>query len=113
MRTFICAASKAAKVKLKVTFEPYARYTSSGYKTATVSGDDLLSALKKMCDNMQLYIDSDYIEEEEMSADDVIEKIERSNGDGCDFILNLTNLTTGETLIEEDGGYAEEDWDNE
>ena len=103
---------KAAKagVKLRVIFEPYTRYGgSNGVKTATVSGVDLLDALKKMCDRMRLYIDSNYIEEEDMSAEDVIERLSTDNGDGCDYILALTNLTTGDNYISED--YEDEEWD--
>lgn len=102
---------KAAKagVKLKVTFEPYTRFGSNGVKTATVSGVDLLDALKKMCDRMQLYIDSNDIEDDDMSAEDVIGSLKGSNGDGCDYILSLTNLTTGDNYISEN--YKYEEWD--
>ena len=111
MKQFVCATSKSANVKLKVTYEPYERYSSNGIKIATVSGADVLDALKKMVDHMSLYIDSDQIEEENMSADDVIEEISYSNGDGCDFIHNITNLTTNEVLLDE-GAAEEEDWDD-
>lgn len=111
MRRLVCAASSAAKVKLQVTYEPYERFTRSGVKTAKVSGDDLLSALKKMCDNMTLYLDSESIEEDDMSAEEVIDSIGRSNGDGCDFIYSIKDLTNGKALFDE-GWYAEEDWDD-
>ena len=97
-------------VKLKVQFYPYERYRGgSGIKSATVSGPDLLSALKKMVDRMNLYITSEEIDDEEMSAEEVIERIESENGDGCDLIILLKNLVTGETYISE--GYEEDDWD--
>ena len=111
MRRLVYAAQSAAKVKLQVTYEPYQRYASSGVKTAKVSGDDLLDALKKMCDNMSLYLDSEYIEEDDMSAEEIIDRISGSNGDGCDFIYSIKDLTNGKILFEEDG-YAEEDWDD-
>ena len=111
MRTFVYAASNAAKVKLKVTYEPYERYSSNGIKAATVSGTDLLDALKKMVDHMCLYLDREQIEDENMSAEDIIEEISYSNGDGCDFIYTIQNLTTNETLLDE-GAAEEEDWDD-
>ena len=106
-------AAKSAKTgtKLRVVFEEYKRYQPGRVRRATVSGKDRLDALKKMVDRMGLYLDSDYIEEEGMTADEVIENIEMSNGDGCDFIFSLQDLTTGETLIEADGGYDDnEEW---
>lgn len=111
MKQFVCAASKSANVKLKVTYEPYERYSSNGIKIATVSGVDVLDALKKMVDHMSLYIDREQIEDENMSAEDVIEEISYSNGDGCDFIYTIQNLTTNETLLDE-GAAEEEDWDD-
>lgn len=95
-----------------MTFEPYERYSNGGVKTATVSGPTLLDALKKMVDRMGLYFDSEEIEEEGMSAEDVIDRIYEQNGDGCDFILLLQDVNTGETYIEEDDLYEEEDWDD-
>jgi len=106
----ITAASKP-NVKLRVEFETYERFGSGQIRKATVSGNTLLDALKKMVDNMQLYLESDMIEEENMTAEQVIEDIAGSNGDGCDFIFLLKNLTTGEVYIEEDYSEEDEDWD--
>lgn len=114
MRDFVCAASKPANVKLQVRYEPYERY-GSGLKarTATVSGVDLLDALKKMSDNMLLYFDSDDIEDDGYTAEEVLERIEEENGDGCDFIYYIKNLTTGDTLFESDFTEDDvEDWDD-
>ena len=108
----VAIESATGPTKLKVTYMPYERYGGDDVvKTATVSGPDLLSALKKMCDRMTLYLDSEYIEDDEMTAEDVIENIEESNGDGCDYILELTNLTTGEVLLRGDYVPEGEDWD--
>ena len=107
--TAVTAADEG--VKLQVKFDPYERYGSNKpTKTATVSGTDVLDALKKMADRMQLYITSEDIEDEEYTAEDVIDRIESENGDGCDFIYFIKNLTTNEMLL--DSGYSEEeDWD--
>lgn len=101
-------------VKLQVEYAPYDRYGGEqGLKKATVSGVDLLDALKKMSDHMALYVDSYTIEEEDMTAQDVINNIERNNGDGCDYIVSLTDLNTGEVLVSADWyEEEEEDWDD-
>ena len=104
-------------VRLYVEFYPYERYgigPAPGRKSATVSGLNLLEALKKLVDKMQLYVDSDLIEENGWTAEDVIKQIDMSNGDGCDHIVVLKNLDTDEELIT---GFDEmeetEDWDDD
>lgn len=78
------------KVTLFCTFEPYERYVSrSGLKKLKASGKDYLEAISKLTDKMGLYIDSDRIEEDGMTFDEVIDSIEMSNGDGCDYIVEL------------------------
>lgn len=105
----VVRASKDSQVKLRVEYEVYTRYGSGGIKRATVSGPTLLDALKKMTDNMGLYVDSEVIEENQMTAEDVIRSIDMSNGDGCDYIIQLKNLTTGEVLIHGQD-FSEEEW---
>ena len=113
MKRLICAAKRAAAAKLKVVYEPYDRYGSSGARTATVSGDDLLDALKKMVDHMELYISSSDIDREGWTAEEVIDKINETNdGGGCDFIYSLTDLKTKDDLIYEgEPEEMEEEWD--
>ena len=41
-----------------------------------------------------------------MTPDEIIDEIAASNGDGCDYIYYIKNLTTGKMLLEE---YNEED----
>ena len=101
-----------SNVKLKVKFEPYTRFGAEPVKTATVSGTDLLDALCKMVDRMGLYLNSEEIRDEGYDAEEVLESIAESNGDGCDYIIYLDNLTTGDRLIEGDYEYEEEDWDD-
>lgn len=104
----------SGKVTLEVTFEPYDPFGSSlGLKTRRASGSDLLDALKRMVDHMLLYLDSEYIEEEGMTAEEVINKIDMSNGDGCDYIVSLINKTTGETLLGSDVYDGYDDWDDD
>ena len=113
MKRYIkCATSP---VKLKVEYYEYNRYGGDDVlRVATVSGSNLLEALSKMADNMSLYIDSSDIESQGYTAEEVLDEISSSNGDGCDFIVKLTNLSNGEVLIEEDyePESYEEDWDN-
>ena len=109
MKRIIRANTADNSVKLRVEFEVYERFGSGGIKRATVSGPTLLDALKKMTDKMGLYVDSEVIEENQMTAEDVIKSIDMSNGDGCDYIIQLKNLTTGEVLIQGQD-FSEEDW---
>ncbi len=96
-------------VKLELVYIPYERYRSNNSpKSVTITGTDLLNALSKMADRMLLYIDSNEIEEEGYTAEDVLDNIISSNGDGCDYIIFLKNLTTGEVYIEEP--VDEEEW---
>ena len=101
--------TNSTPVKLELVYIPYERYRSdSSPKSVTITGTDLLNALSKMADRMLLYIDSNEIEEEGYTAEDVLDNIISSNGDGCDYIIFLKNLTTGEIYIEEP--VDEEEW---
>lgn len=106
MKRMIKAATGG--VTLKVRFESYERYSRGRNMTITVSGTDLLDALCNMCDEMRLYLDGDEIREEGMTPEEVIESIETSNGDGCDYIYYIKDLTNKKTLLE---GYADEEDD--
>lgn len=103
----------ANTVRLYVEFYPYERYTQTSRKTATVSGRDLLHALKKMVDRMRLYIDSDAIEDYGWTAEQVIDNIQSSNGDGCDYIVILKDINTDEVYIEAFDEMETEDWDED
>lgn len=109
MKRVVKASKENSQVKLRVTYEVYTRYGSGGVKSATVSGPTLLDALKKMTDQMGLYVDSEVIEENQMTAEEVIKSIDMSNGDGCDYIIQLKNLSTGEVLIHGQD-FSEEEW---
>lgn len=100
--------SDSGLVKLRVEYEVYTRFGSGGIKRATISGPTLLDALTKMVGKMGLYLLPEEIQERQMSPKDIVEEIKMSNGDGCDFIFLLKNLSTGETYIQEE--YDEEEW---
>lgn len=104
----------ADKITLEVKFEVYGRYGDGGeIITAKVSGKDLRHALMRMVDKMRLYIKSDDIEENNLTAEEILDSISDSNGDGCDMIYHLKNLTTGEVLIDEPEYWDEQDWDDD
>lgn len=84
-------------VKLEVGFE---EYPTGNICKDIFEGDTSLEAIKNMCDNMRLYIDSDEIEEENMSFEDVIDAICDCNGDGCDYIFSLKDLSSGEIYLD-------------
>ena len=97
-------SSRSNSVLLQVVYERYPEF-DEGIHIAKVRGNTLLEALTKMVDNMQLYFDSDDIEEEKMTPEDIIDRINSENGDGCDMIYQIKNLNTGESYID----YAIED----
>lgn len=100
----------ASEVKLHVEFEPYERYAPTGIKRANITAPTVREALAKMADKMTLYIDSDAVldESEYPTVDDIIEEIVYSNGDGCDYILQLKNVTENIDYIDEGQGPGEE-----
>lgn len=105
-------------VRLHVEYYPYERYGGGGGKRkANISADNMMEALAKLADHLGLYIqpeeiigDEDYPPEYD-SPEEVINEIEMSNGDGCDYITLLQNKTTGEVLIKGWDEEDEEEWD--
>lgn len=109
MKKIITRSEIDSPVKLHVEFYPYERYEQSGLKKANIGGNTLLDALKTMVDNMGLYIDSNDIEDEQYTPEEVISNIANTNGDGCDFIVLLKDMNTGQVFIDEDYD-DEEEW---
>lgn len=108
-----------SRVKLEVKYEVYGRYGTGGQvKKGRVSGADEVDALMNMLDHVHMYIDSDFADEFEEengrrpTTEDIVECLDSQNGDGCDLIYYITNLTTGKMIF--DGGVSEEeeDWDD-
>lgn len=95
--------------KLYVKWEVYERYGSSRVEIEekTFSAPDRRSALIKMTKDLLLYIDEDQIQEDQMTDADIINSIESNNGDGCDFIILMKDLTTNETLMDNTSDYEE------
>lgn len=91
------SSSSNASIELKVRYEDY---PDGNLKVEYFTGHSLIDALKKMVDTLLLYIDVQTIEEDEMSADDVLRAIETSNGDGCDYIITMENTRTGQLLMD-------------
>lgn len=96
----------ASGVKLYVEYYPYERYGGGKKKKINITGTDLRDALYKMVSNMMLYLYPEDIEDDNMTAEEILESIESSNGDGCDYITKLENKTTGEILL---SGFDEDD----
>lgn len=102
------SAKKPASSKNTELFVEYEDYPDGRVHKTTVKGSDRLDALKKLVDKLLLYIDVDEIESDGLSAEDVIHELESSNGDGCDYIIQLIDKSTGETLMEYNYEYPED-----
>lgn len=90
-------SSKGKSTELKVIFEDY---PDGKVKTEVFEGSSRIEALKNMADSLLLYIDGTTIDDDNMSESDILNYIESRNGDGCDYIIELTDTTTGETLLD-------------
>ena len=98
--------------KYRIKFEPYERYTSSGVKTATFTAPNLFEALCKVCDKLLLYFNREDIEEEGYTVEDILNRLHSENGDGCDFIISIENISTGKTIFDDSESYfTDDDWD--
>ena len=79
---------------------------------------DLRTAILGLLDNIGMYADSEVISELEeengkkWTAEELIDKfISRVNGDGCDFVFNITNEETGEIIFNSNYDYEPVSWD--
>lgn len=116
----------------KLIYETYERYEAGRIGTKTFKAKTLTDAVIKIADKLGLYIEPEevlvngktkeqqaeetgYDVEDIMTAEEAIESIKESNGDGCDFIALFKNETTGETYIDEQDALDDEDddWDDE
>ena len=93
--------SNNSPITLQCIVEPYDRHIHHSVRRVTVKGETLLKALMELVDRINVYIDSEDIEDREMTAEDVVNNLKESNGDGCDMIYLLECITTGEVLIDE------------
>ena len=103
-------SAKTSSCTLEVKYEDY---PDGNVKKAKFEGADLRSALIAMVNDLLLYLDQDEIEDDNMSAEDIIGSIEERNGDGCDFIIILKDLSTGKVLMDYQDYYEEEMWEGD
>lgn len=104
--------------KYKLVRDVYSRYGGGGVRTSTFKAKSDEAALCEVLENCMYGAPSDendneYGEEGYVvpDKDTLIDRIYSNNGDGCDFIISLENLETGEVLIaDECCSEEEEDW---
>jgi hypothetical protein len=91
------------EIELKCTFLPYDRYPSGRipYKTITVKGATEVDALAQLAYELDIYLSPEEIYDDNMAVNDILQEIEERNGDGCDYISFLKNVTTGDIYINE------------
>lgn len=86
------------KTKLKCTYEVY---PDGNIESITTIQDTELDAFKEIVDNLQVYLTSDDIEDENMTVPEIVHRLQSMNGDGCDYIILFENRTTGDVYIDE------------
>ena len=105
-------------MKIKVTYQRYERYQETPICEGHITSPDLRTAILALLDRIGMYVDSeDVLEQEEengkkWTAEELIDKfISRVNGDGCDFVFNITNEETGEIIFNSNYDYEPLSWD--
>lgn len=103
--------NQVSKVKIEAKYEVYNRYGDNPTKTVQISGVNLKDAVVKFLDRLRIfqYIGCDY----DMSLEQIISNLETSNGDGCEYIFYIKDLTDGKIVFE--GSFNDEDiedWDD-
>lgn len=105
-------------VRIKVVYQRYERYQETPISEGHITAPDLRTALLALLDRIGMYADSEEIlalEEEDgkkWTAEELIDKfISRVNGDGCDFVFNITNEETGEIIFNSNYDYEPVSWD--
>lgn len=82
-------------VKLAVVYETY---PEGGLVKSTFSGETEKDALLEMLETVYMYLSAE--EAEELTVNEIIEEITCQNGDGCDFIYSIENVTDGKTYLD-------------
>lgn len=105
-------------VRIKVVYQRYERYQETPISEGHITAPDLRTAILALLDRIGMYADSEVIlalEEEDgkkWTAEELIDKfISQVNGDGCDFIFNITNEDTGEIIFNSNYDYEPVSWD--
>ena len=93
-------SSESDAYKLKAT------WTDIDYQphTRTFSGSNLQEALVNLIGTVHCYLD--VVDAEEMSSQEILDHLNDVNGDGCDYITKLIDVTTGEVLMD----YVEDEY---
>lgn len=100
-------------IKIRVVYIPYARYVDTATVIGHVNAESFRQAIIKLLNKIGMYADGETILEREeelgrvMTQEELIEMISAENGDGCDFIVSITNEQTGEVYLETDPGLEE------
>lgn len=82
-------------VELTVLYETY---PEGRLVESTFSGDTEKDAFLEMLETVYMYLSSE--EAEELTVEEIVEKLECQNGDGCDFIYSIENVTDGKTYFD-------------
>ena len=105
-------------IRIKVVYQRYERYQETPISEGHITAPDLRTAILALLDKIGMYVDSeDVLEQEEengkkWTAEELIDKfISRVNGDGCDFVFNITNEETGEIIFNSNYDYEPLSWD--
>lgn len=105
-------------MRIKVVYQRYERYQETPISEGHITAPDLRTAILALLDRIGMYADSEEIlalEEEDgkkWTAEELIDKfISQVNGDGCDFIFNITNEETGEIIFNSNYDYEPVSWD--
>ena len=105
-------------VRIKVLYQTYTRYQEMPISEGHITAPDLRTAILALLDRIGMYVDSEDVlalEEEngkKWTAEELIDNfISRVNGDGCDFVFNITNEETGEIIFNSNYDYEPVSWD--
>ena len=105
-------------IRIKVVYQRYERYQETPISEGHITAPDLRTAILALLDKIGMYADSEVVLEMEeengkkWTAEELIDKfISRVNGDGCDFVFNITNEETGEIIFNSNYDYEPVSWD--
>lgn len=87
------------KTRLICTYESY---PDGNIYDVEVIGKTEQDAFIKLLDEVGSYLTSEEIEDNNMSVDEIVEKLITMNGDGCDFIMYLKNESTGDIYFDDE-----------
>ena len=81
-----------------VRYQPYERFGDGRFRTRRFKATDNYSALRHVVDYHGYGWDDD---EGKPTFDQLLEKFEQQNGDGCDYVFFFANDSTKDVLINE------------